>query len=79
MAERGGFEPPVPVRAQRFSRPPRSTTPAPLHAMFITNFEGRCNSLTAVRLRETGCTCFTGYELLILAQILQTPLGRRGE
>ena len=30
MAEREGFEPSVPVRAQRFSRPPRSTTPAPL-------------------------------------------------
>ncbi len=24
----GGFEPPEPLRAQRFSRPPRSTTPA---------------------------------------------------
>ena len=30
MAERVGFEPTVPLRAQRFSRPPRSTTPAPL-------------------------------------------------
>ena len=30
MAEREGFEPSVPVKAQRFSRPPRSTTPAPL-------------------------------------------------
>ena len=29
-AERQGFEPWVPVRAQRFSRPPRSTTPASL-------------------------------------------------
>lgn len=28
FAERQGFEPWVPVRAQRFSRPPRSTTPA---------------------------------------------------
>ena len=27
-AERKGFEPLVPVRVQRFSRPPRSTTPA---------------------------------------------------
>lgn len=27
-AEREGFEPPAPVRVQRFSRPPRSTTPA---------------------------------------------------
>ncbi len=30
VAERVGFEPTVPVRAQRFSRPSRSTTPAPL-------------------------------------------------
>ncbi len=30
MAERVGFEPTVPAKAQRFSRPPRSTTPAPL-------------------------------------------------
>lgn len=28
FAERQGFEPWVPARAQRFSRPPRSTTPA---------------------------------------------------
>ncbi len=33
MAERQGFEPWVPVKAQRFSRPPRSTTPAPLHRL----------------------------------------------
>jgi integrase len=30
MAERGGFEPPERLRAQRFSRPPHSTTLAPL-------------------------------------------------
>ena len=30
FAERQGFEPLVPARVQRFSRPPRSTTPAPL-------------------------------------------------
>src|SRR5438067_4680753 len=30
VAERGGFEPPVPVRAQRFSRPSQSTTLPPL-------------------------------------------------
>ena len=30
MAERVGFEPTVRSRVQRFSRPPRSTTPAPL-------------------------------------------------
>ena len=31
LAEREGFEPSVRLRAQRFSRPPRSTTPASLH------------------------------------------------
>ncbi len=30
MAERVGFEPTVPVKVQRFSRPSRSTTLAPL-------------------------------------------------
>ena len=34
FAERGGFEPPVPARAQRFSRPPRSTTPASLQEWY---------------------------------------------
>jgi hypothetical protein len=33
MAERVGFEPTEPLQAQRFSRPPRSTTPAPLRAL----------------------------------------------
>ncbi len=31
VAEREGFEPPEPLRAQRFSRPPRSTTLPSLH------------------------------------------------
>ena len=31
MAERVGFEPTDRLHGQRFSRPPRSTTPAPLH------------------------------------------------
>jgi hypothetical protein len=30
-SERVGFEPTVPAREQRFSRPPDSTTLAPLH------------------------------------------------
>ena len=30
LAERGGFEPPEPIRAQRFSRPPDSTALASL-------------------------------------------------
>ena len=36
MAEREGFEPSVDLRPQRFSRPPRSTTPAPLHGGDVT-------------------------------------------
>lgn len=33
MAESQGFEPWVPVKAQRFSRPSRSTAPATLHTI----------------------------------------------
>ncbi len=41
LAEREGFEPSERLRAQRFSRPPRSTTPAPLRKGRVcsTNFE----------------------------------------
>ena len=35
MAEREGFEPPVPVKIQRFSRPPRSTALASLHSIIV--------------------------------------------
>ncbi len=35
MAERVGFEPTVRLRVQRFSRPPRSTTPAPLREISL--------------------------------------------
>src|SRR4030095_12566329 len=38
LAERVGFEPTVPVRAQRFSRPPDSTTLAPLRTLVISPF-----------------------------------------
>ncbi len=34
MAESEGFEPPVPVKAQRFSKPSRSATPATLRDKF---------------------------------------------
>ena len=36
VAEREGFEPSVPVRVQRFSRPSRSATPAPFQ--YVYNF-----------------------------------------
>ena len=37
MAERQGFEPWVGLHPQRFSRPPRSTTPAPLRVGLLSN------------------------------------------
>ena len=44
VAERVGFEPTVPVKAQRFSRPPRSTTLAPLPmAGLIGGYRDRSN------------------------------------
>src|SRR5579862_273222 len=41
MAEGVGFEPTVPLRAQRFSRPPRSTAPAPLRWGPVSRFAAR--------------------------------------
>ena len=44
LAEREGFEPSERLRAQRFSRPPRSTTPAPLRdgdAQPVSGLAGR--------------------------------------
>ena len=38
LAERVGFEPTVPVRVQRFSRPPDSTTLAPLRTLDVSPF-----------------------------------------
>ena len=37
LAERGGFEPPEPIRVQRFSRPPRSTAPASLRLFWCVS------------------------------------------
>ncbi len=39
VAERQGFEPWEPVKVQRFSRPPRSTTPAPLQKRHMMPLE----------------------------------------
>ena len=50
MAERVGFEPTVLLPVQRFSRPPRSTTPAPLRMCGLA-FEAVFNGLCA-RLQE---------------------------
>src|SRR5579863_6648905 len=52
MAEGEGFEPPVPFRVQRFSRPPVSTTHATLRASGI-------NSLAVLRFQfAPGCGDF---------------------
>src|SRR5208282_6323413 len=45
LAEREGFEPSVPIRVQRFSRPPRSTAPAPLHGFHRQQVAYRCHQL----------------------------------
>ncbi len=44
-AEREGFEPSVPLRVQRFSRPSRSTTPAPLRTS--SRVAGLCQTIMA--------------------------------
>src|SRR6202000_1082020 len=49
MAEGEGFEPPLPVRAKRFSRPPVSTT----HT-----------SLRVVGLRISGCLCRARFQVI---------------
>src|SRR5437879_7208149 len=46
LAEREGFEPPVPFRVQRFSRPPVSTAHTPLRVSVV-------NSLPAVAYRRS--------------------------
>lgn len=54
MAEGEGFEPSVPLRAQRFSRPPDSTTLAPLqNAAAIEP-----GSLNIILDAVTGSTCW---------------------
>ncbi len=48
LAERQGFEPWELVRAQRFSRPPHSTTLAPLHKVYLTNCSKNHNRSIAI-------------------------------
>jgi hypothetical protein len=52
MAERVGFEPTVPVRVQRFSRPPDSATLAPLHINYFKLLRKRI-----ITLRHSLCHC----------------------
>ncbi len=62
MAERVGFEPTVRSHAQRFSRPPRSTTPAPLRSPsgFTISWPG------AARTLQEGCFSRNWPELAFL-------------
>ena len=46
LAERVGFEPTVPLRGQRFSRPSESATLAPLHRTCWTSASIKCVSKT---------------------------------
>src|SRR6185503_14381475 len=69
MAEREGFEPSVPSRAQRFSRPPDSTTLAPLRdaAKEISRF---------IRLLGPSLTRFgtgSGRSIELLWKLNQPP------
>ena len=45
VAEREGFEPSERLRAQRFSRPPRSTTPAPLREALLDSVVQRARTI----------------------------------
>ena len=56
FAERKGFEPPVPVKAQLLSREPRSTTLAPLQNLkIIKNF---CKSMQSYFPANKFCLIF---------------------
>ncbi len=60
MAEREGFEPPGPLRAQRFSRPPQSTTLPPLQVRVVREFDRRSRCRGFLGLTPP---CFTGQQL----------------
>src|SRR3990172_2701379 len=60
MAERGGFEPPEQLPAQRFSRPPDSATLAPLHPGSQSTVDGsRLKPEDPARLLLVNCEPFT--------------------
>ncbi len=62
MAERQGFEPWVGLHPQRFSRPPRSTTPAPLLGAFSRRFS---LGLQEERGRVLNAGRFGGWAVLL--------------
>ena len=73
LAEGEGFEPPVPFRVQRFSRPPVSTTHTSLRAVFPK--DNRANNLRT-RLRRPDCPCRMSEPAHFAASgILREPKG----
>jgi hypothetical protein len=59
MAEGEGFEPPLPVRVKRFSRPPVSTTHTSLR-------EWRCTLMIARRLAKANENAARGFRMRTL-------------
>ncbi len=81
MAERKGFEPLDPVKGQRFSRPPRSTTPAPLRTgigiLRFSSFFGKeeFEELTTGGGLESTAVGEGGSEAAVLRQIEHRSTG----
>ena len=88
MAERQGFEPWVGLHPQRFSRPPRSTAPAPLReagrAGYLRSLSGARHFGTAVVLEEpragsseTRCARMGRWPKKPVTWAFRTPFGRK--
>ncbi len=78
LAESGGFEPPVLIRVQRFSRPSRSAAPATLCAQynrfcgFFTCFSD--SRATGVSRNEKAAPLLCGTALMVLFLTLRKYL-----
>ena len=81
-AEAEGFEPPEPVKVQRFSRPPLSTTQPHLRGGLLVIF-GECGKfffqkkgMTQLGMRFSGCVCdCLGAVLAVLGGLWYVCLG----
>ncbi len=64
IAERKGFEPPVPVKVQLLSREPRSTTLAPLQCLFLKEllFSG-CKCNITIEISQDFFHFYSGYSI----------------
>jgi hypothetical protein len=74
LAEREGFEPPVPFRVRRFSRPEPSTTRPPLRLLQV--YKARFGRL--VSLQQFGCISVLGQQAECFGMKLH-DLGKVGE